>query len=313
MSTYHTENLLITTKTYPVPSNKYIETSCVAAINQNGEQRRLFPIPYRLMDGRFQFERWEWIKANIKKATNDNRPESYHIDIDSIQKLTKVDTSSNWSERLGWINPHLIIGFDSLETRRQKSGETLGFLRPRNFSLIVKKSDQPDWTEIEKAGLIRDGLFTSQEARNRKILEKIPFDFYYEYQCDECSTDQKHIHKITDWEIGQLYRNCINRYGPQWENYFRGKLQTEFSTKKSVIFQMGTVHRFPDQWLIIGLVYPPKVEARANRLFLEAPNGQFLTEDQLRRELPRLHNDDDSDDDSSQNTGGNNYLPGLDS
>jgi hypothetical protein len=27
---------------------------------------------------------------------------------------------------------------------------------------------------------------------------------------------------------------------------------------KDLSFLMGTIHRFPDQWLIVSLIYPPK-------------------------------------------------------
>jgi hypothetical protein len=33
-------------------------------------------------------------------------------------------------------------------------------------------------------------------------------------------------------------------------------LEEDFS-KKDLLFLMGTVHRFPAQWLIVGLFYPP--------------------------------------------------------
>ena len=52
-----TEELLILTKTYPSPSAQYRETTCVAAVNREGKLRRLFPVPYRLLDGESQFKR----------------------------------------------------------------------------------------------------------------------------------------------------------------------------------------------------------------------------------------------------------------
>jgi hypothetical protein len=56
-----TEELLILTKTYPSPSATYRETTCVAAINNAGKLRRLFPVPYRLLEGDAQFKKWEWM------------------------------------------------------------------------------------------------------------------------------------------------------------------------------------------------------------------------------------------------------------
>jgi hypothetical protein len=45
------ERILILAKTYPSPSAKHTETSCVAGINEAGEPRRLYPVPFRLITG----------------------------------------------------------------------------------------------------------------------------------------------------------------------------------------------------------------------------------------------------------------------
>lgn len=261
MTEYHSERLLILTKTYPAPSKKYRETSCIAAINENGDLRRLFPIPFRLLDGEYQFQRWEWIEAKIAKARNDHRPESFKIDIDSIKRLGKIGTDAAWSERLGRIRHLILDNFSDLETLRQHNGNTLGFIQPIDIQLHIKPATSQDWTEDERAKLIQDGLFDSPEVRARIPLRKIPYDFYYKYQSSTPGNDNENFHKITDWEAGALYWNCVSRYGNMWEDFFRKKLEDDFS-KKDLLFLMGTMHRFPDQWLIVGLVYPPKVEAR---------------------------------------------------
>jgi hypothetical protein len=63
---------------------------------------------------------------------------------------------------------------------------------------------------------------------------------------------------ITDWEAGALYRNCVRNHGTLWEKYFRMKLEDEFA-QKDLMLLMGTVHRFPDHWLVTGLIYPPRL------------------------------------------------------
>jgi hypothetical protein len=42
--------ILILCKTYPSPSGKHVEMSCVAGMEQDGRLVRLFPIPFRLID-----------------------------------------------------------------------------------------------------------------------------------------------------------------------------------------------------------------------------------------------------------------------
>ena len=93
--------------------------------------RRLYPVPYRLLDGANQFQKWEWIKASISTTDGDARPESRRIDTDSIQRDGNVIKPKNgdWSERVRWIQPHIVPSFAALEARRQATGETLGFLR----------------------------------------------------------------------------------------------------------------------------------------------------------------------------------------
>lgn len=44
------ERILILAKTYPSPSAQYMETSCVAGISQDGSMRRLFPVPFRMVE-----------------------------------------------------------------------------------------------------------------------------------------------------------------------------------------------------------------------------------------------------------------------
>ena len=44
-----TERVLILCKTYPSPSAKYAETSCVAGMTEDGRLIRLYPVPFRLV------------------------------------------------------------------------------------------------------------------------------------------------------------------------------------------------------------------------------------------------------------------------
>src|ERR1035441_1568691 len=256
------EELLILTKTYPSPSAKYRETTCVAALNRAGEMRRLYPVPYRLLDGDDQFEKWEWIKASISTTDGDARPESRRIDTDSIERLGKVikPKDGDWGERLRWIQSHIVPTYAELEARRTSTGKTLGFLRASKIvDLKITHVKQADWTEADKIKLTQDGLFDSVEIKQRQPLRKLPYDFHYRYECaTSAGVPETRSHKLTDWEIGALYWTCIKSYGPKgWEAKFRYRLETEFA-RKDLLFLMGTIHRFPDQWLIVGIVYPPR-------------------------------------------------------
>jgi hypothetical protein len=273
MIDYLQEEFLIITKTYPIPSANYSETTCVAAFNKTGEIRRLYPIPFRLLGDSKQFQKWQWIRSKVTRASSDRRPESYRVDVDSIEPLGHVKTQHAWGERIQWITPHLLNSFSELETLRLEMGKSLGFIKPQNISLEITKLDKPDWSDQEKENLIKEGLFDKNNIGKRNILRKIPCDFRYKYQCPTPNGIETLTHKITDWEIGTFFWNCQKDYGEKWEKTFRNKLEREFSNEKELIFLMGNMHRFQDQWLIVGLIYPPKVAARQEALWPTYPDG----------------------------------------
>jgi hypothetical protein len=268
MAQYQSADLLILAKTYPTPSTKYRETSCVAAMTRAGELRRLFPIPFRFLEGEAQFSKWEWMRAHVRTARSDQRPESHNVDTDSIQRLNeRVGTDRSWADRRAILAPHVVDGFASLEARRAATGETLGVIMvSRLVELEIMPVQQIDWTSSERANLERGGLFDPEGGRNRPLLRKLPFDFHYSYECLSSGGTESLRHMATDWEVGALYWNCVRSHGPNWEPPFREKLEAQFS-RKDLMFLMGKMHRFPDQWLIVGLIYPPKLQ--------QDPNGQL--------------------------------------
>ena len=94
------ERILILAKTYPSPSAKYVETSCVAGINEEGQLRRLYPVPFRLIEEGKQFKKWQWITARIRKSNNDHRPESHRIYVDTIEcDAEPLSTKNQWEAR----------------------------------------------------------------------------------------------------------------------------------------------------------------------------------------------------------------------
>ncbi|HMD90876.1 MAG TPA: hypothetical protein VKF38_17100 [Anaerolineaceae bacterium] len=273
MIDYIQEDFLIITKTYPIPSSNYSETTCVAAFIKSGEIRRLYPIPFRLLDGSKQFRKWEWIRVKVTRASSDHRPESYRVDVDSIETLRQVKTHHAWGERMQWITPHLLNSCSELETLRLEQGKSLGFIKPLNISLEITEADKSDWSDQEKENLVKQGLFDKTNIGKRNVLRKVPYDFRYKYECRTPNGIEKLSHKITDWEIGTFFWKCQKDYGNKWEQPFRDKLEREFSEEKDLIFLMGNMHRFQDQWLIVGLIYPPKVAARQEALWPTYPDG----------------------------------------
>ncbi len=81
---------------------------------------------------------------------------------------------------------------------------------------------------------------------------------------------------ILDWEIGALYKNCMQRHnGDESEalKRVREKYEDEF-LKKDLHFFLGTTQQFhsyaPNPWLIIG-VFPIPYERQMDLLDVRIP------------------------------------------
>lgn len=270
------ERILVLAKTYPSPSAQYVETSCVAGISEEGAMRRLYPVPFRMIEEGQQFKKWQWIDVRVEKASRDHRVESHKLYVDTIICGKVVKTTKEWCSRWEWLEKvPRFDSFDAIEAARLDDGISIALLRPKRLlTLEITKARNQVWTEDEREKLMREqmqgDLFSEAEAtRQVKELRKVPFDFHYRYVCDTPDGEKEHRHKIVDWEAGALFWNCHHRHGPEWEAPFRAKLEEELSGR-DLMFLMGNQHRFQDQWLIISLIYPPKrkpVDLRQGSLF----------------------------------------------
>jgi hypothetical protein len=270
------ERILILAKTYPSPSAQYMETSCVAGISEQAVMRRLYPVPFRMIEDGQQFKKWQWIEVRVEKANKDHRPESHKVYVDTISCGNVIDAKWEWAARSEWLDKiPSFQSFEALDAARLSEGLSIALLRPKSvLGLDVVKARNPKWTEDEKEKLAREqmqcDLFSEADAKRQvKELRKVPFDFYYRYLCDSPEGEKEHRHKIVDWEAGALYWNCRRNHGDDWEAPFRAKLEGQLGGK-DLMFLMGNQHRFQDQWLIISLIYPPKrkpIENRQGSLF----------------------------------------------
>ena len=257
------ERALILCKTYPSPSEKYVETSCVAAMREHGGLVRLYPVPFRLISDGQQFKKWQWIEAEFRPARDDRRPESHRIGVDTICCGAVISSAHEWMQRREAIASEPVFSdFEQVETERQLTGKTLALLRPsRVVDLEISPVTQPNWTEDEVRKLLKQqsqpGLFDDGDKIALRTLKKLPFAFHYRYECDGPDGPKAYRHKIVDWEAGALFWTCRRNYGADWERPFRAKLFDDLGSK-DLHFLMGTIHRFPDKWLIVSLIYPPR-------------------------------------------------------
>lgn len=257
MALVETKRALVVARTYPVPVPMGIESSCTAAITDEGEWLRLFPVPWRLLPNDQRFRKYQWIEARVVKAADDPRRESHHLQPDGIRVLSEpLSTKDAWRGRKDVVLPLLAQSLCGLQAQRDAHQyPTLGFVQPAKITRFRSEAKDPRWTDAQLAMLRQQHLFVEPPERE---LEKIPFNFYYSFICQEpdCSG---HNMICTDWELSESFRKWRAQYAVGWEEKFRMRYENEMIRKNDTCFFVGTMASHPGSWIIIGLFYPPRV------------------------------------------------------
>jgi hypothetical protein len=250
-----TKRALVVVRTYPVPEEDGVESSCTAAITDQGEWLRLFPVPYRYLPQDQRFQKYQWIEVTVIKSS-DPRPESYKPREASIKILTPpLSTDNNWKVRKDFLYPLRAQSLCSLRRQWEQNHQpTLGFFRPKKIDRLLIDPTAPNWTPAQLAILRQEHLFLKRPSQE---LEKIPFWFRYAFTCDDQACTGGHVLMCADWEIGESYRSWKREYGKDWEAKFRQRYETEMLRDKDTHFFVGTLKQYPWQWIIVGLFYPP--------------------------------------------------------
>ena len=104
-----------------------------------------------------------------------------------------------------------------------------------------------------------------------KLIKKLPYKFFYKFQ------DNKNIESrlmIEDWEIGQLYWNCLKNSSNEQEALEKVRQKYEgFITNNEITLFLGTTKEFhfrkaKNPFVIIGVFYPQKnKQSSENDLF----------------------------------------------
>ena len=250
--------VLIVVKTYPSPARRGGEVSCTGAITEDGNWRRLFPIPYRALTDTQKFRKYQWVEVNMQRS-DDPRPESYRVDVDSLEIVgDPIPTKGNWQERKRVLFPlkaHCLCCLQKQQKAHQSP--TLGFFKPWQItSFSIQPDEEPNWTPRELETLNQLSMFDNAPEN---VLEKVPYHFYYHFRCEheDCNG---HSLSCTDWELEESYRKWRRIYGPNWEAKFRETYEYRMLVKAETHFFVGTVRHHPNSWIIVGLFYPPKEE-----------------------------------------------------
>jgi hypothetical protein len=255
-------------KAYPNLSRSYGEVSCVAGLTLDSSGKpewvRLYPIPFRDLVEESKFKKYEPIQVRARRPSNDRRPESRRVDVDSIKPSGRqVRTDHGWRERRSIVEPAISGSMCEIQRAQRRDGTSLGIFRPEEVTdlMIEEVEPNPEKGEMAEAWVAQGSLLgPPEQAQQRRALEQIPYRFKYRYRCagPDCNG---HEQSIVDWEIAQFYRHVRNR--GDWRQRMRGRwLETICAKSRDTAFIVGNQHQHPQSFLVLGVWWPPKQPAQ---------------------------------------------------
>ena len=244
-----TRRVRILVKAYPQPSTKYEETVCCAGIDEETrELLRLFPIRYRRLAPPNRFDRFDQVEMTMTKASSDPRPESFHVNEDSI-RLTETSSKLSPRSKVQLWAPFVAESLTALQDEYQATKRSLGIIRPDPGSVTFKakqikdaNTEDQDLTHqvFQQASLLEDSL---------KPLQKPEYSFAYSFT----SASKPHTYQIHDWEVQAAYFNFRRKYGDEALSHLVDMYENTIPHHNLHLI-MGTMQKRPWQFIIIGLL-----------------------------------------------------------
>jgi len=266
------ERILIAVKTYPTLSKKYIELVCTAGFREDGSWIRIYPFPFRFLSDIQKYRKYQWVEIEIEKNPKDTRPESYRpTNVDQILLGELIGTGKNrqWEERKSFILGNNVV-YDSMDDVIEGAHSnklSLAIFKPTEILdfTVEKVSDSWEATREEAAteALKQGSLFDDGNNAVDKIMPKLPYKFSYRF-IDVNGRKSKMM--IEDWEIGQLYWNCLKDSTEEIAiNKVKEKYFDDFYKNRDLHLFLGTTHKFhmmkaPNPFVIIGTFHPPTTD-----------------------------------------------------
>jgi hypothetical protein len=255
--------VLITVKTYPIPSAKYDELVCTAGVTETGDFVRLYPVNFRDLPYSKQYRKYQWIEVGAKRHTGrDSRKESFRPDCETLKILAEPipTVRGDWSERAKYVLAKRAASMEELYERQSADRTSLGILRPKRILDLVISDDAQHWkpgflAALQQARIWEDRKVTKEPPR------KLPYKFSYRFECDDSRCRKNHRLMIEDWEVGALFWKLVDDGASQKEaaEKVREKFLNDLcGPEKDTHFYVGTILAHPKSWVVIGVFYPKK-------------------------------------------------------
>lgn len=264
---YELAEVMVTVKTYPTPSERHIETVCVAGVRLDTptpQWIRLYPIPFRVMGFDYQFGKYQIVRVPVQaRGTKDPRPESYSPDNSKLELGEKFDTGRNWARRRDLLGP--LVGERTVceliaanrAVRMNQPAPSLGLVKAEDVHLSIQEGRPWKPNQAAKARrAVEPTLF--DEAAIRNELEPMPYEIKLRYKCQE-SGCRGHNQTLIDWEVGAAAFNWKNHYD---EASIPGRLlkkwESMFTPERDSHVFVGNQHQYRHSFSALGVWSPKK-------------------------------------------------------
>ncbi len=259
--------VLITVKTYPTLSTKYEELVCTAGFLEDGRWIRIYPVQFRKKTFNEQYRKYDWIEIDLVKNTSDFRPESYRpYSYDSEIKIVGgiEPDGDSWLERRKIVlnNVHTNLTELIRQAKDKSIGTSLAVFKPKTIKNFIIEPCEREWSREKLETLKQLSIFATVIADKPQVVPKLPYKFSYVFTDED---DREATLMIEDWELGQLFWNCLKKYdGYDAEaracNDVKKKYIEDFALTKDLHLFLGTSQQFhlvgPNPFMVIGTFHP---------------------------------------------------------
>ena len=266
--------VLIAVTTYPLPSRSYDELVCTAGFLEDGSWIRIYPIPLSFLidlkgSGKVKSVKYTWIELDLNKRTDDFRPESHspvHYDFRDIKIHSTLNTDNNWQLRKSHCLNKVYTNLSQLiEDSKAPKNISLATFKPTEIIDFEIEKDDSEWKDVWIELRKQCDLF-DQNNTPESIIRKLPYKFFYRFKDDTGKVSRL---MIEDWEIGQLYWNCLSRAEGDESiaiQKVKEKYEDSFIKNNDIHLFLGTtkewhMRRSKNPFVIIGVFYP-KIESQ---------------------------------------------------
>ena len=270
------ERILITVKTYPTLSRKYGETVCTAGLREDGSWVRIYPVPFRRLDQKQQYKKFDWLECSLIRNTTDPRPETFRpLDMNELRAIDHVGTGDGWSDRRAILlrAARVYTRLDELIAGAKANTVSLAVFKPTRVTDFIWEEDDREW-DTDRLRQMQEqfqqlDLFDDNSWRETfRVIPKLPYSFSYRV---EDAAGKRSEMQVLDWEAGTLYWNCLRSTEVDEGRALAKVRQKYFDAfqRTDLHFFLGTTQQFhfiaPNPWVIVGAF--PIPHERELRLF----------------------------------------------